>query len=159
MWTAACPARTAGGTRDALWCLCCFSPSLSCSVPFGYVVRSHRHTHLNRNRDEESHLRHREGRCASKEGVEEEPYKDRKWSGGQFQGNQHTGVGGAGLQVIHTLTRRGLYHSGFSSSSKHLSHSLGLWLSLSTCILITTHIHKFFSESSKSQLYLILLYP
>lgn len=39
------------------------------------------------------------------------------------------GGGGGVLQVIHTLTRHGLYHSGFSSTFKHLSHSLSLWLS------------------------------
>ena len=48
---------------------------------------------------------------------------------GSSRGTNTPELGGRGLQVIHTLTRRGLYHSGFSSSSKHLSHSLGLWLS------------------------------
>lgn len=103
-------------------------PALFLLVTLDCHTDTHTHTHLHMNRHEGSHLRHREGTCAPKEGGEEEQCKDRKWLGGAVP-REPTNGSWRVLQVIHTLTRHGLYHSGFSSSFKHLSHSLGLWLS------------------------------
>lgn len=131
MWTVVCPPRTAGRTRrcTVMSVLFLSSPFPLCSFWLCWTV-THTHTHLHMNRHEGSHLRHREGTCASKEGGEEEQYKDRKWLVGAVprELTNRSRQGGV-LQVIHTLTLHGLYYSGFSSSFKHLSHPLGLWLS------------------------------
>lgn len=104
MWTVVCPPRTAGRTRrcTVMSVLFLSSPFPLCSFWLCWTV-THTHTHLHMNRHEGSHLRHREGTCASKEGGEEEQYKDRKWLVGAVpreltNRSRQRGV----LQVIHT---------------------------------------------------------
>lgn len=74
---------------DALRCLCYFSPSLSCSVPLGYIGYTHTHILKYEQRDKGGHPRHRksqEVKGAAKEGGEEGPCEDRKWLGGAAPG-------------------------------------------------------------------------